>query len=175
MGTQAQKPMPSFENKDMEIKYLRAVKKELYNEIEGVKENHRSKRFALIMVILLLFVSLIWIGASVTTSTANWFDETGITNGVGQCHYIETAPGGWVVVFDGTFDSASVTLQSGIRNLTGSTPCAGADLMKDVAVPGLVEVVAETAFVGADLKSGYYRVKVENGNGAESINLHWRK
>lgn len=136
-------------------------------------KERRNQRplWILVLVVATVFV----IGASIKTKTVNWFDETGITNGVGQCHYIKTAPGGWVVVIDGTFDGASVTLQSGVRNLTGPTPCANADLMKDVTVPALVGVVVETEFVGADLKSGYYRVKVENGNGAELINFHARR
>lgn len=133
----------------------------------------KTKRITVVTIILLLTLGAVWFFTTgALDAKRHWFDETGISNGVGLCHYINTDR---VILIDGIFDSATVSLQTAVRNATGSTPCASADRMIDVNIPALVGVTTETSFIEATLKSGHYRLLVAGGMGSESINLHVRE
>lgn len=126
------------------------------------------------IVILLLTMGTVWLfTVGAIDSKAHWFDETAVPNGVGICHYLGN--GDRIILIDGTFDGATVSLQTAVRNSTGNTPCASADRMIDVNVPALVGITAESVFVPMQTGAGFYRLLVVGGAGSESINMHVRE
>jgi len=124
-----------------------------------------KKRIPILLVAITLIVALLLINAA--TTSRGCIDETGITNGVGDCYHLD---GRYVVAIDGTFDGASVTLEKIHRD--NGTQCANPVKVKDIGVPSLVDVVVETEYIGMDAGEGYYQVVVGGGGGGELIGVN---
>ena len=87
----------------------------------------------ILLTITIIIGCIFIVAASTLDQKSDWFDETGITNGVGICHFLKTD---YIFRISGTFDSATVTLQTAEGNLGGKSPA------------GETVSSGQTAFVG---------------------------
>jgi len=102
-----------------------------------------------------------------STPSIDAFTESAIDNTDSLWYHLR---GEYACFIWGTWDTAT----AGIETLVSGTTTTPTKLL-DVAPAGLVGLTADmTAFVALRAGIGYYRLKVVNGNGSESLSLQCR-
>ena len=116
--------------------------------------------------IVLAALALLLIAVAALTPTRDCLDEQGIGNGVGDPFHLS---GKYIVAIDGTFDMATATMRKAHRETGGGTNIIK---LKDVSIPALVGVVAETPYVELEAGEGYYLLEVSGGGAGVSLGIN---